>query len=971
MPKSPYKFLDSYSKEDREIFFGRDKEIEEVHSRVFESKTLIVYGTSGTGKSSLINCGLANKFNDSDWLPVNIRRGININLSLFECLDKIVLTTISSGNKVKPVKRKNDIVRIIQSIYLDHFKPLYLIFDQFEELFIFGNNEEKDELISGIKKVLDSDLQCRFIFCIREEYLACLTEFERIIPSFLSNRIRIEKMQRQNAIQVIEGPCLLNNIGIEPGFPEMLLEKLNPDSPDIELTYLQVYLDKVFHLASRQEEAVNSLTKDLLIRCGEVKDLLGTFLEEQISKFDDPESGMVILKAFVSAKGTRHQISEDEVIEYSKTLGKDIDRNSIKGMLQKFISLRIIRDKDENGRYELRHDSLASKIYEKITLVEKEMLEVRQFLEYAYNSYEKRQLLLTSEDLNYIAPYEERLFLNEKLLKLISQSKWSIHRKKRRRQNVFISTFLIIIAVLSFFTIWAIKERNNAIDQQHFADEQRNSSIKAKIAADSARQIAVISKNLAIEKENQALRAQQQSEDAKKEAFTERENALGQKNRAENMSKIAIEQAAIAKNEKLTADQERLKAFAAEQLATQLSLLSTAQNLALKSTGFEKDPELMGLLAVQAFLLNKKNGGRTEDPIIYEALDKAYSTLDSSRHTVFTGSANEIWILRGRNDGFILSADLDGRIRQWSKDGIENRISDLSFRSPINYIGSSPTGERLVTQHDNNDLLLWNKGLINTDDPAFQELKGHSGYVRTSAFSADEKFMATAARDSSVIIWDLTIQPALKVAFIKNPAQTRAMVFCNSDTLIMVQEDGSFILRNIRHDQNTILYMAEREKPLSLCWNNSKKVLIAGCSNGNLMLFDLSKSINTQPVKYSVHTSGIDLIAFNPDFSLMATSSWDKTIKLYDYNDFFGLNNSISGEKHIRDLDSRIRSLTFTADNKLAAGLSDRSIRIWETSSGKLALLICELVKRDMTAEEWNKMAGSGIPYESTCGKSR
>ncbi len=75
--KSPFKFLDSYTKEDKNIFFGRDNETEELYQKVFESKVLLVYGVSGTGKSSLIQCGLANKFEESDWLPINIRRGAN------------------------------------------------------------------------------------------------------------------------------------------------------------------------------------------------------------------------------------------------------------------------------------------------------------------------------------------------------------------------------------------------------------------------------------------------------------------------------------------------------------------------------------------------------------------------------------------------------------------------------------------------------------------------------------------------------------------------------------------------------------------------------------------------------------------------------------------------------------------------------------------------------------------------------
>ena len=86
--KSPFKFLDSFTKEDKEIFFGRDAETEELYQKIFESKLLLVYGVSGTGKSSLIQCGLANKFQDSDWFPINIRRGGNINDSLYHAISK-------------------------------------------------------------------------------------------------------------------------------------------------------------------------------------------------------------------------------------------------------------------------------------------------------------------------------------------------------------------------------------------------------------------------------------------------------------------------------------------------------------------------------------------------------------------------------------------------------------------------------------------------------------------------------------------------------------------------------------------------------------------------------------------------------------------------------------------------------------------------------------------------------------------
>ena len=243
--KSPFKFLDSYTKDDRNIFFGRDREIEELYQRVFESKLLLVYGVSGTGKSSLINCGLANKFLETDWLPVMIRRGANIIESISTCI-KNASITLQQNRFVNPL----DFRKGVRSLYLDHYKPVFFIFDQFEELFIFGDKEERKDFIQIIKSLIDSDLQCRFIFVMREEYMAGVTEFEKYIPSFFNNRVRIEKMSHLNAVEAINGPCKAFNISLEEGFAEALLEKLSPGSDDVELTYLQVFLDKIFRISS-------------------------------------------------------------------------------------------------------------------------------------------------------------------------------------------------------------------------------------------------------------------------------------------------------------------------------------------------------------------------------------------------------------------------------------------------------------------------------------------------------------------------------------------------------------------------------------------------------------------------------------------------------------------------------------------------------------------------------------------------
>lgn len=452
--KSPFKFLDSYTKNDREIFFGRDREIEELYQKVFDSKLLLVYGVSGTGKSSLIHCGLANKFLETDWLPLVIRRGGNIVESMSAGIKAASIT--QQDNKFR---RPGDFKKGVRSLYLDHYKPVFFIFDQFEELFIFGGKEERKEFIHIVKSLIDSDLQCRFIFVMREEYMAWVTEFEKVIPVFFSNRVRIEKMSHRNALEAIKEPCKVFGIELEDGFAEALLEKLSPGSTEVELTFLQVFLDKIFRLAlnekkSDKDQEKLTFTSTLIEKTGNVSDLLGSFLDDQISLMEDPDTAMTVMKAFVSGKGTKHPADETETIDNIRSLGKEISRERITELLQTFVNLRVLRDKDDHGRYEFRHDALAEKIFEKFSLAEKELLEIRQFIESAYQTSQKRNILLSTDDLNYISNKDSMLNLTVELGRFLEESRKLQGAKiktVRRLTLVSAAVFVIMLSILGYF----------------------------------------------------------------------------------------------------------------------------------------------------------------------------------------------------------------------------------------------------------------------------------------------------------------------------------------------------------------------------------------------------------------------------------------------------------------------------------------------------------------------------------------
>ncbi|MGA9031565.1 MAG: ATP-binding protein, partial [Sulfuricaulis sp.] len=79
---SPFKFLDPYGPEDAALFFGRGFEVGELFARLHSGAITVVYGESGTGKTSLFQCGLRNRVRPEDILFVSVRTALDPDATL-------------------------------------------------------------------------------------------------------------------------------------------------------------------------------------------------------------------------------------------------------------------------------------------------------------------------------------------------------------------------------------------------------------------------------------------------------------------------------------------------------------------------------------------------------------------------------------------------------------------------------------------------------------------------------------------------------------------------------------------------------------------------------------------------------------------------------------------------------------------------------------------------------------------------
>ena len=516
MKKYPFKFLDSYDREDRGIFFGRDEEINALYEMVFQSSVMLVYGASGTGKTSLINCGLAGKFQPHDWLALMIRRGNNINDSLEKALNdaggNLSILQIDtnwhdewSDESEITVTTLSPVARSIKAVYQKSFRPVYLIFDQFEELFILGSIKEQELFIQTVKDILQSEQPVKLIFCIREEYLGYLFEFERAVPQLLRKKLRIEPMNLEKVKQVIIGAAEYedSNIRLKPGESEQIAEgifdkiKGKGKSLTIQLPFLQVFLDKFYMKItgdeSREAEAEFSIQK--LNDMGEIGDILVNFLEEQVAGISKrlkdkypaltPEITWKILSPFSTLEGTKEPISKkdlyDRLPDYDSVMTDDV--------VDAFTRSRIIRYNEATDMFEIAHDSLAKPIADKRSAEETALLEIKRLIKSQVAVKEEAREYFTEKQLLFIEPYLEKFKESDEEKDWIAKSRVYLQEHKdsekkkqleelaktRKRLRVVYGLLgLALIAIIAAVFLYI-----NANNQKEIARNEKDKAEKA------------------------------------------------------------------------------------------------------------------------------------------------------------------------------------------------------------------------------------------------------------------------------------------------------------------------------------------------------------------------------------------------------------------------------------------------------------------------------------------------------------
>ncbi|MBX3717653.1 MAG: hypothetical protein KF738_16770, partial [Burkholderiales bacterium] len=284
-PQHPWLGLASFTEETRAYFHGREEEVAELARRVQRKLLTILFGQSGLGKTSILRAGIVPRLRPEGYCPVYVRVDYAADSPppAEQIKQAIFRATEASGQWTQPgsavageslwefLHHRDDLLKDEAGRTVT---PL-LIFDQFEEIFTLAQAddagraraaqfvEELADLVENrppraLEARLESDdtltdrfdfgrADYRILIALREDYLAHLEGLKGAMPSITQNRMRLARMNGQQAlaavtkpggrlvpeevaeaiVRFIAGGSELRNAEVEPSLLSLICRELN------------------------------------------------------------------------------------------------------------------------------------------------------------------------------------------------------------------------------------------------------------------------------------------------------------------------------------------------------------------------------------------------------------------------------------------------------------------------------------------------------------------------------------------------------------------------------------------------------------------------------------------------------------------------------------------------------------------------------------------------------------------------
>jgi len=270
--KNPFPGLRPFREDEEYLFFGRENQVDAMVDKLAATHFLAVVGTSGSGKSSLVNCGLRPALHGglmaragTSWRMAQFRPGNDPMRALARALaeDGVLFkgyqtAGLTLAEIVDTTLRmsKLGLIDIYEQANLGKDVNLLVVVDQFEELFRYrqpaagqqngsGVIEEATAFVNLLLAVKEqTSYPIYIVLTMRSDFLGDCTQFSGLAEAINAGQYLVPRMTRDERRAAISGPVGVGGAEISPVLLTRLVNDVG-DNPD-QLSILQHALNRTW-----------------------------------------------------------------------------------------------------------------------------------------------------------------------------------------------------------------------------------------------------------------------------------------------------------------------------------------------------------------------------------------------------------------------------------------------------------------------------------------------------------------------------------------------------------------------------------------------------------------------------------------------------------------------------------------------------------------------------------------------------